>query len=124
MAGDIDALILGLDNSAAACAAPTANHLDEARATSPSDQRYPGILFRFGLEGMMDRSGADLLCLNSADPLRPWPPGLGLDSANAVVRACRSSGAPSSAQPSRKTLRSCFRTAFDPGASPATPLYL
>ena len=43
---------------------------------------YPGILFRFGLEGMMDRSGADLLCLNSADDLALYGRGrkaLGLD---------------------------------------------
>ena len=47
---------------------------------------YPGILFRFGLEGMMDRSGADLLCLNSADDLALYGRGheaLGLDSGNA-----------------------------------------
>jgi hypothetical protein len=30
---------------------------------------YPGILFRHQLEGMMDRSGVDLLCLNAESDL-------------------------------------------------------
>jgi hypothetical protein len=37
---------------------------------------YPGILFRFALEGMLDRSGADLLCLNSQQDLSLYRKGL------------------------------------------------
>ncbi|CAK6687879.1 hypothetical protein OGCDGJMD_00310 [Cyanobium usitatum str. Tous] len=49
---------------------------------------YPGILFRHQLEGMMDRSGVDLLCLNGetdAQLYRHACSALGLDSGNAVV---------------------------------------
>ena len=49
---------------------------------------YPGILFRFALEGMLDRSGADLLCLNSTQDFATYRLGreaLGLPSDNAVV---------------------------------------
>ena len=48
---------------------------------------YPGILFRYQLEGMLDRSGVDLLCLNGEDDLITYRRGcevLGMDSSNAV----------------------------------------
>ena len=89
MPGNVDALILGLDGQRSRDAL-----LQLKNIWVDQDQRprlisaYPGILFRFGLEGMMDRSGADLLCLNSADDLALYGRGrkaLGLDSSNAVV---------------------------------------
>ena len=89
MAGNVDALILGLDGQRSRDA-----FLQLQSLWADQDKRpllisaYPGILFRFGLEGMMDRSGADLLCLNSADDLSNYSCGreaLGLDSSNAVV---------------------------------------
>ena len=89
MPGDTDALILGLDGQRSRDALLQLKNL-----WGDHDQRprlisaYPGILFRFGLEGMMDRSGADLLCLNSADDLALYGRGreaLGLDGNNAVV---------------------------------------
>ena len=89
MPGDTDALILGLDGQRSRDALLQLKNL-----WGDHDQRprlisaYPGILFRFGLEGMMDRSGADLLCLNSADDLALYDHGreaLGLDGSNAVV---------------------------------------
>ena len=49
---------------------------------------YPGILFRHQLEGMMDRCGVDLWCLNGetdAQLYRHACSALGLDSGNAVV---------------------------------------
>ena len=70
MAGTVDALILGLDGRRSRDAL-----LQLHRAWSHSTSRprlisaYPGILFRFALEGMLDRSGADLLCLNSQQDL-------------------------------------------------------
>lgn len=49
---------------------------------------YPGILFRHQLEGMMDRAGVDLLCLNSPIDFETYSEGcqaLSIDSANAAV---------------------------------------
>lgn len=49
---------------------------------------YPGILFRHQLEGMMDRSGVDLLCLNGDVDYQLYQrgcDGLGIDAGNAVV---------------------------------------
>ena len=49
---------------------------------------YPGILFRHQLEGMLDRAGVDLLCLNSQSDFETYTKGcrgLCLDSGNAVV---------------------------------------
>lgn len=48
---------------------------------------YPGILFRYQLEGMLDRSGLDLLCLNGESDLHLYRKGcaaLGMDSSNAI----------------------------------------
>ena len=89
MAGDIDALILGLDGQRSRDALLQLQNIWADQEQRPRlISAYPGILFRFGLEGMMDRSGADLLCLNSADDLALYGRGrkaLGLDSSNAVV---------------------------------------
>ena len=89
MAGSVDALILGLDGRRSRDALL---QLHGAWSHSTSRPRlisaYPGILFRFALEGMLDRSGADLLCLNSQQDLSLYQKGcaaLGLDSSNAVV---------------------------------------
>jgi hypothetical protein len=49
---------------------------------------YPGILFRHQLEGMLDRSGVDLLCLNAesdAELYRQACTALDIDGSNAVV---------------------------------------
>lgn len=49
---------------------------------------YPGILFRHQLEGMMDRSGVDLLCLNAEVDLELYRRGchdLGIDGSNALL---------------------------------------
>ena len=89
MAGEVDALVLGLDGQRSRDAL-----LMLSTEWKSSDQRpilisaYPGILFRFALEGMLDRSGADLLCLNSPHDLATYQQGcaaLGMDSSNAVV---------------------------------------
>ena len=89
MAGAVDALILGLDGQRSRDALLQLQSIWAKQEKRPRlISAYPGILFRFGLEGMMDRSGADLLCLNSADDLALYGRGrkaLGLDSSNAVV---------------------------------------
>ena len=89
MAGDVDGLILGLDGQRSRDALLQLQNIWAHQEQRPRlISAYPGILFRFGLEGMMDRSGADLLCLNSADDLALYGRGrkaLGLDSSNAVV---------------------------------------
>ena len=89
MPGSVDALILGLDGQRSRDVL-----LQLAGLWSTASERprlvsaYPGILFRFALEGMLDRAGADLLCLNSEQDLSTYSNGcqaLGLDSSNAVV---------------------------------------
>jgi hypothetical protein len=48
---------------------------------------YPGIIFRHQMEGMMDRSSMDLLCLNSEVDLNTYRAGceaLGMESTNAI----------------------------------------
>lgn len=48
---------------------------------------YPGILFRYQLEGMLDRSGLDLLCLNGESDLELYQKGctaLGMNPNNAI----------------------------------------
>jgi len=86
---DLDALVLGLDGRR------TRETQLLLQATWAEQQRrpvlisaYPGILFRHQLEGMMDRSGVDLLCLNGESDAQLYHQGctsLGLDSNNAVV---------------------------------------
>ena len=89
MAGDVDALILGLDGQRSRDALLQLHGAWGHSTTRPRlISAYPGILFRFALEGMLDRSGADLLCLNSQQDLSTYQKGcaaLGLDSSNAVV---------------------------------------
>ncbi|MFQ6539614.1 MULTISPECIES: DUF6716 putative glycosyltransferase [Aphanothece] len=84
----LDALILGLDGQR------TRELQLLLRADAPDGHwpltvsAYPGILFRHQIEGMMDRSGADLLCLNSPVDLDLYQQAcraLGLPSDNAVV---------------------------------------
>jgi hypothetical protein len=87
--GDLDALVLGLDGRR------TRETQLLLQATWAEQQRrpvlisaYPGILFRHQLEGMMDRSGVDLLCLNAESDAQLYRQGctaLGLDRDNAVV---------------------------------------
>ncbi len=89
MAGQVDALILGLDGQRSRDALLQLQNIWRDHDHRPRlISAYPGILFRFGLEGMMDRSGVDLLCLNSSDDLALYGRGrraLGLDNSNAVV---------------------------------------
>ena len=89
MAGDVDVLILGLDGLRSRDAFLMLAKEWDGRTDRPVlVSAYPGILFRFALEGMLDRSGADLLCLNSEQDLGTYQLGrhaLGLSSDNAVV---------------------------------------
>ena len=89
MPGEIDALILGLDGQRSRDSLLQLQQTWSKTTTRPRlVSAYPGILFRFALEGMLDRSGADLLCLNSPLDLDTYARGrraLGLDSSNAVV---------------------------------------
>ena len=89
MAGDTDVLILGLDGQRSRDALLMLSTEWHGRSDRPLlVSAYPGILFRFALEGMLDRSGADLLCLNSQQDLETYRMGrqsLALASNNAVV---------------------------------------
>ena len=89
MAGDVDVLILGLDGLRSRDALLMLAKEWGGRTDRPVlVSAYPGILFRFALEGMLDRSGADLLCLNSEQDLSTYQLGrqaLGLSGDNAVV---------------------------------------
>ena len=89
IADDTDVLILGLDGQRSRDALLQLAALWEGRSQRPMlVSAYPGLLFRFALEGMLDRSGADLLCLNSEQDLATYRMGRqaqGLSSDNAVV---------------------------------------
>ena len=89
MAGDVDVLVLGLDGRRSRDALlMLAAEWKDASRRPVLVSAYPGILFRFALEGMLDRSGVDLLCLNSTQDLELYQQGcraLGQDSGNAVV---------------------------------------
>ncbi|MEB3352449.1 MAG: DUF6716 putative glycosyltransferase [Cyanobacteriota bacterium] len=84
-----DALVLGLDGQR------SRDLLLLSRATWAERQQrpvlvsaYPGILFRHQIEGMLDRSGVELLCLNSpgdAELYRQACQAMGIDAGNAVV---------------------------------------
>jgi hypothetical protein len=85
----LDALVLGLDGRRT-----RETQLLLQSAWAGQERRpvlvsaYPGILFRHQLEGMMDRSGADLLCLNAESDAALYRQGcaaLGIDSSNAEV---------------------------------------
>jgi hypothetical protein len=86
---ELDALVLGLDGRRT-----RETHLLLHSAWWDQPRRpllisaYPGILFRHQLEGMMDRSGVDLLCLNAESDAHLYRQGctaLGLDCGNALV---------------------------------------
>ena len=89
MAGSVDGLILGLDGQRSRDALMQLKGVWSGSTPRPLlVSAYPGILFRFALEGMLDRAGADLLCLNSEHDLATYSSGcqaLGMDSSNAVV---------------------------------------
>jgi len=85
----LDALVLGLDGRRT-----RETQLLLQSAWAGQERRpvlvsaYPGILFRHQLEGMMDRSGVDLLCLNSESDAALYHQGcaaLGLDGRNAEL---------------------------------------
>ncbi len=86
---ELDALVLGLDGRRTR---ETQLLLQAAWAEQPRRpvlvSAYPGILFRHQLEGMMDRSGVDLLCLNAESDAELYRQGCaaqGIDSGNALV---------------------------------------
>lgn len=85
----LDALVLGLDGRRT-----RETQLLLQSAWTGQERRpvlvsaYPGILFRHQLEGMLDRSGVDLLCLNAesdAELYRQACTSLDIDGSNAVV---------------------------------------
>jgi hypothetical protein len=85
----LDALVLGLDGRRT-----RETQLLLQSAWTGQERRpvlvsaYPGILFRHQLEGMLDRSGVDLLCLNAesdAELYRQACTALDIDGSNAVV---------------------------------------
>lgn len=84
-----DALVLGLDGQRSRHALLTLRSCWQKCQKRPLlVSAYPGILFRHQLEGMLDRSGVDLLCLNSTKDLDTYTLGcqaLGIDFSNAVV---------------------------------------
>jgi hypothetical protein len=86
---ELDALLLGLDGRRSReTQLLLQSHWADAARRPLLVSAYPGILFRHQLEGMMDRSGVDLLCLNSeidATLYRHACSALGLDSGNALV---------------------------------------
>jgi len=85
----LDALVLGLDGRRTRETQLLLQSAWGEQASRPVlVSAYPGILFRHQLEGMMDRSGADLLCLNGegdAQLYRQACAAMGLDSDNAEV---------------------------------------
>lgn len=85
---DCDALVLSLDGQRSR---ELLLHLEHQKGESERQplliSAYPGILFRYQLEGMLDRSGVDLLCLNSEQDLKTYQEGcdaLNIDASNAV----------------------------------------
>ncbi len=85
----LDALVLGLDGRRTRETQLLLQSAWGEQASRPVlVSAYPGILFRHQLEGMMDRSGVDLLCLNGegdAQLYRQACAAMGLDSGNAEV---------------------------------------
>jgi hypothetical protein len=86
---DQDALVLGLDGRRTRETQLLLQASWAGKARRPVlISAYPGILFRHQLEGMMDRSGVDLLCLNAESDAQLYRQGcmaLGLSSDNAIV---------------------------------------
>lgn len=84
-----DAVILALDGKRSRDTLLLLQTLWSEQQTRPLlVSAYPGILLRHQLEGMLDRAGVDLLCLNSPvdfDTYSTGCQGLNLDSGNAVV---------------------------------------
>ena len=89
IADNTDVLILGLDGQRSRDALLQLSSIWEGRSKRPMlVSAYPGLLFRFALEGMLDRSGADLLCLNSERDLATYRAGRkaqGMSCDNAAV---------------------------------------
>jgi hypothetical protein len=86
---DLDVLVMGLDGRRTR---ETQLLLQSVWADSPRRpllvSAYPGILFRHQLEGMMDRSGVDLLCLNAESDAQLYAQAceaLGMPGRNALV---------------------------------------
>ena len=98
IADDTDVLILGLDGQRSRDALLQLAALWEGRSQRPMlVSAYPGLLFRFALEGMLDRSGADLLCLNSEQDLATYRMGRQAQDSRAITpwsRACPCCGTP------------------------------
>ncbi|SBO44577.1 DUF6716 putative glycosyltransferase [Cyanobium sp. NIES-981] len=85
---DLDALVLGLDGQRTRELELLLRADVQPGGWPLTISAYPGILFRHQIEGMMDRSGVDLLCLNSPVDLDLYVQAcraLGLNSDNAVV---------------------------------------
>ena len=89
MTRDTDVVILALDGRRSREALLILAEVWKGRQQRPLIvSAYPGILFRFALEGMLDRSGVDLLCLNSSQDLKLYLQGcseLGMEETNAIV---------------------------------------
>ena len=123
MPGQVDALVLGLDGQRSRDALLQLQGIWANASTRPRlVSAYPGILFRFALEGMLDRSGADLLCLNSDQDLDTYRRGRraqGLSSDNAVV-----TGLPVlwNARPSDKQIARPSIVFFEQPSIPVHPL--
>ena len=85
----LDALVLGLDGQRTRETQLLLQNAWAGQTRRPLlISAYPGILFRHQLEGMMDRSGVDLLCLNAesdAELYRQGCAALGIESGNALV---------------------------------------
>jgi hypothetical protein len=85
---ELDALVLGLDGQRTR-EVQLLLQAEAAEGRWPlTVSAYPGILFRHQIEGMMDRSGVDLLCLNSPVDLELYRQACGaqgLSDDNAVV---------------------------------------
>ena len=86
--GRCDALVLGLDGQRSRHTLLMLQKCWRDRMDRPLlVSAYPGVLFRHQLEGMLDRSGVDLLCLNSPPDLDTYHFGcraMGLDASNAL----------------------------------------
>ena len=123
IADDTDVLILGLDGQRSRDALLQLSSIWKGKARRPMlVSAYPGLLFRFALEGMLDRSGADLLCLNSDQDLDTYRRGRraqGLSSDNAVV-----TGLPVlwNARPSDKQIARPSIVFFEQPSIPVHPL--
>jgi hypothetical protein len=83
-----DVILLCLDGQRSKDLCLILEHLAGEELTLPLlVSAYPGILFRYQLEGMLDRSAVDLLCLNGDADLNTYREGcaaLGMDANNAV----------------------------------------